>query len=70
MPSSTEEKRENGSAMLAIGWIMMLFALLVMFFHPAAMKLGQTRFAWIAGCMAFSGLLLSICGTVVRRRNR
>jgi hypothetical protein len=70
MPESTEEKRENGSAMLAIGWIMILFAFLVMFFHPAAMKLGQTRFAWIAGCLALCGLLLSISGTVIRRRSR
>jgi hypothetical protein len=69
MPSS-EEKRENGSAMLAIGWFMMLFAFLVMFFHPAAMKLGQTRFAWIAGGIGFCGLLLSLCGTIVRRANR
>jgi len=70
MPSSSEEKRENGSAMLAIGWIMILFAFLVAFFHPAALKLGQTRFAWIAGCLAVVGLLLCVWGTVVRRRNR
>ncbi len=34
--SSTEEKQENGSAFMVIGWLMMLFAFLVMFFHPAA----------------------------------
>jgi hypothetical protein len=70
MSSSTEEKRENGSAMMAIGWVMILFASLVMFFHPAAQKLGETRFAWIAGCLAFFGLLLSLYGVSVRRRNR
>jgi hypothetical protein len=70
MSSSTEEKRENGSAMMAIGWVMMLFALLVMFFHPAAAKLGQTRFVWIACCLAGSGLMLSVAGTYIRRRNR
>ena len=70
MSSSAEEKRENGSAMMAIGWVMMLFAFLVFFFHPAAMKLGETRFAWIAGCMAGSGLLLSLYGVHVRRQNR
>ena len=70
MPISTEEKRENGSAMMAIGWVMILFAFLVMFFHPAAFKLGQTRFAWIAGTLALCGLLLSITGTAIRRRNR
>jgi energy-converting hydrogenase Eha subunit G len=70
MSSSVEEKRENGSAMLAIGWVMMLFAFLVFFFHPAALKLGETRFAWIAGILAVAGLMLSISGTVIRRRNR
>jgi len=49
---------------------MILFASLVMFFHPAAQKLGETRFAWIAGCLAFFGLLLSLYGVSVRRRNR
>ena len=70
MSSSAEEKRENGSAMMAIGWVLVLFALLVFFFHPAAMKLGETRFAWIAGCLAVAGLLLSFYGVHVRRQNR
>ncbi len=69
MSSSVEEKRENGSAMMAIGWVMMLFAFLVFFFHPAALRLGETRFAWIAGSLAVAGLILSLVGTVVRRRN-
>jgi len=68
--SSIEEKRENGSAIMVIGWLMMLFAFLVMFFHPAAMKLGETRFAIIAGCLGVAGLILSLVGVSVRRRNR
>lgn len=68
--STSEEKRENGSAMMAIGWVMMLFAFLVMFFHPAALKLGEIRFAVIAACLAGPGLLLSIAGVQIRRRNR
>ncbi|MGB9255012.1 MAG: hypothetical protein WCC25_09280 [Candidatus Korobacteraceae bacterium] len=68
--SSTEEKQENGSAFMVIGWLMMLFAFLVMFFHPAARKLGETRFAWIAGCLGVAGLMLSLVGVVVRRRSR
>jgi hypothetical protein len=70
MSSSTEEKRENGSAMMAIGWVMILFASLVMYFHPAAQKLGETRFAWIGGSLAVFGVLLSLYGVRVRRRNR
>jgi len=68
--SSIEEKRENGSAIMVIGWLMMLFGFLVMFFHPAAMKLGETRFAWIAACLGVAGLMLSLVGVLVRRRNR
>lgn len=68
--SSIEEKRENSSAIMVIGWLMMLFAFLVMFFHPAAMKLGETRFAIVAGCLGVAGLMLSLIGVVVRRQNR
>lgn len=66
--SSAEERRESGSVMRVIGWVMMLFAFLVMFFHPAALKLGQTRFAVVAGCLAVVGFILSVIGTLIRRR--
>ena len=42
MPWS-EDKRETGSALMIVGWILVLFALLAMFFQPAALKLGETR---------------------------
>ena len=67
--SSSEDKRENGSAMMAIGWVLVLFALLVLFFQPAAWKLGQTRFAVIAVCLVVAGLILAAVGTWMRRRN-
>jgi len=70
MSSSTEEKRETGSAIMVIGWVMMLFALLVMFFQPAAARLGETRFDWIAGCLGCAGLTMSIFGVWMRRRYR
>jgi hypothetical protein len=68
--SSIEEKYETGSAVMIIGWVMMLFAFLVRFFHPAALKLGETRFAVIAACLAVAGLLLSIVGVGIRRGTR
>ena len=43
MPSQ-EESRETGRAFMVVGWILVLFALLVMFFEPAALRLGQMRF--------------------------
>jgi len=69
MPYS-EEKRENGSAFMVIGWVLVLFAFLVMFFHPAAMKLGQIRFEVIAGVLLVLGLILNIAGARVRARSR
>ncbi len=69
MPSS-EEKRETGSALMVIGWVLVLFAFLVMFFQPAALKLGETRFQIIAGVLVAVGLILNIIGARIRNRNR
>ena len=68
MPSQ-EETRESGRAYMVVGWILVLFALLVIFFVPAAVKLGQIRFGVIAGAMVFVGLLLNIYGYRLRRRS-
>ena len=69
MPSS-EEKRETASAMMIIGWVLVLFALLVLFFLPAALKLGETRFQIIAGVLIAVGLTLNVVGARIRSRNR
>ncbi len=68
MPSQ-EEKRETARAFIVIGWILVLFAFLVMFFQPAAIRLGQMRFGIIAGAMIVVGLLLNIYGYRLRRRS-
>jgi hypothetical protein len=68
MPSQ-EESRETGRALMVVGWILVLFAMLVMFFQPAAIKLGQMRFGIIAGVMVVAGLLLSFYGYRLRRRS-
>ncbi len=67
---SREDKRENGSAMLAIGWVLVLFASLVFFFHPAGLKLGETRFAVIAGCLADRRLDARRSGHVDTKKKR
>jgi hypothetical protein len=69
MPSS-EEGRENGAALMIMGWICILFALLVMFFNRAALRLGQIRIEVIAGALVVAGLLLSVVGSRIRARNR
>jgi hypothetical protein len=69
MPTS-EEKREIGSALMVIGWVVVLFAFLVMFYHPAAVKLGEARFEIIAAALVLMGLVLNVIGARVRARNR
>ena len=68
MPSQ-EESRETGKAFMVVGWVLVLFALLVMFFQPAAVKLGQIRFGAIAVALVVVGLLLNIYGYRLRRRS-
>lgn len=69
MPS-TEEGRENGTALMVMGWICVLFAFLVMFFNPAALKLGSMRMEFIAGALVLAGLLLNVVGSRIRAHNR
>jgi len=68
--ASSEEKVEIGAALMVIGWVLVLFAFLVMFFQPAGAKLGETRFQIIAGALVLLGLVLNIIGARVRRTNR
>jgi len=69
MPS-TEEGRENGSALMVMGWVCALFALLVIFFNPAALKRGQYEIEWIAGGLLALGAVLYVVGRRIRARNR
>jgi NADH:ubiquinone oxidoreductase subunit 6 (subunit J) len=69
MPS-TEEGRENGSALMVMGWVCVLFAFIVMFFNPAALKRGQIGIELIAGALAVGGLLMNLVGSRIRARNR
>lgn len=69
MPS-TEEGRENGSALMVMGWVCVLFAFMVMFFNPAALKRGQRGIELIARALAVGGLLINLVGSRIRARNR
>ena len=69
MPS-TEEGRENGSALIVMGWVCVLFAFVVMFFNPAALKRGQIGIELIAGVLAVGGLLMNLVRSRIRARNR
>jgi hypothetical protein len=58
MPSQ-EESRESGRAYTGVGWILVLFAVLLVFFEPAAFRLGQMRFGVIAVALVVIGLVLN-----------
>jgi len=47
-----------------------LFAFLVMFFQPAAVRLGESRFQIITGALVLLGLVLNVIGARVRAKNR
>jgi hypothetical protein len=63
-----EQKRETATSLMVIGWICWGFALLVMFFNPAAMRRGRLEMLYVAVVLAVAGLLLNIVG--YRRRSR
>jgi len=69
MPS-TEEGRENGSALMVMGWVCALFAFLVMFFNPAALKRGNLAIEWIAGGLVVCGAVMCLAGWRIRAKNR
>ena len=54
---------------MVVGWILVLFALLVISFEPAAFRLGQTRFGVIALALVVVGLLLNMYGYQLKRRS-
>ncbi len=55
---------------MVMGWVCVLFAFVVMFFNPAALKRGQVRIEVIAGALAVAGLLMNLVGSRVRARGR
>ena len=67
---SPEQKRETATSVIIIGWICWGFALLVVFFNPAAMRLGRLGMVYTAIVLAVAGLLLNIVGYGLRSRAR
>ena len=67
---SAEQKRETATSLMIIGCICWAFALLVMFFNPAAMRLGRLGMLYTAMVLAIAGLALNIVGYRMRSRTR
>lgn len=63
-----EEKRESGIAAMLIGGLFWAFAFLVMFFQPAAARLGKLTMIEIAGALAIVGLVIFLVGMRIRSK--
>jgi hypothetical protein len=57
-----EDRRDASITYLLIGTLCLIFAFLVMFFNPSAMKLGRMTMIEIAGVLAAIGLILNVIG--------
>ena len=66
--TSPEEVRESGKGYMVVRWLLIAFALLLLFFEPASLRVGHTHFGTMAAAMVVVGLLLNFCGYRVRRR--
>jgi hypothetical protein len=68
--AGNEEAREKSSSLVVVGWMVVLFDALVVFFLPAAIRRGHPAgFEGIAVALAVVGLLLIIAGYRGRRQN-
>ncbi len=64
-----EERRERGMALIIVGWLLWGFALLVLFFRPAEVRLvGGATLLHICLALGALGLALNIAGWYVRRK--
>lgn len=63
-----QDEREKASALIVAGWVACLFNALVLFFLPAAVRLGHHgRFLAVMSVLVVIGLVLIISGYVIRR---
>lgn len=63
-----EEQRETGVTAMLIGGLFWAFAFLVMFFQPAAARLGKLTMIEIAGTLAAVGLVIFLLGIRIRSK--
>ncbi len=63
-----EEQRELGTVWMLIGMLFWIFGFLVMFFHPAALKLGKMTMVEVASVMAVIGFVAFFYGRHVRAK--
>ena len=59
-------RQETGGTLMVIGWVMVLFALAVMFFHSAAGGIGRTTIEIIAIALVAGGIGCNGLGFYIR----
>jgi hypothetical protein len=60
------DQQEMGSSLLVIGWLMLLFALAVIFFHSAAGGIGRRTIDTIAITLLVGGIACNGIGYRIR----
>lgn len=61
-------RQETGGTLMVVGWLMLLFSLAWIFFHPAANAIGRTAIDVIAVALVAGGIVCNIVGYRIRRR--
>jgi hypothetical protein len=65
---SGEERRERGTAFIVVGWLFLLFGVMVaLFFHPSSPRFGNVNIRNLALGLAVIGICLKLWGNHVRR---
>ncbi len=59
-------RQEKAGSFMVIGWLMMLFALAVAFFHPAAGGIGRTTIDIVAIALIAGGIGCNAVGYHIR----
>jgi uncharacterized membrane protein len=68
--ADVEERRETGRSLIVIGVIFWIFAALVMFFNPAALRRGSLSLLEVAMGLVAIGAVLAIFGLIKSQRAR
>ncbi len=69
MVANSEQVRERGLSLEIIGGIVLFFDILILFFLPAGVKLGQkSEFLAIMAAVAMVGVVLIVWGVTMRLR--
>jgi hypothetical protein len=63
-----EERRERGTVFIVVGWLFLLFGVMVaLFFHPSSPRFGNINIRNLALGLALVGICLKLWGNKVRR---